>query len=128
MDIATLIGIVAAFGLVVGSILMGSGLSLFINVPSLLIVVGGTMGVSLINYPLKEILGIAGVIKNAFFCQTQQAAEIIATLVDFAGKGENFRSFTGVGSKLSKGVSSVSDDPGDERICFYVIDECWFLP
>ena len=86
MDIATLICLVAAFVLVTGSIMMGSGLTLFVNVPSMLIVVGGTMGVSLINYPLKEMVGIVAVIKNAFFYQTQQTTEIIANLVDFAGK------------------------------------------
>ena len=67
MDIATIVGLIAAFGLVVGSIAMGSGLSLFISVPSLLIVVGGTIGTSLINYPLKEMVGIVSIIKNAFF-------------------------------------------------------------
>ncbi len=86
MDIATVIGLVAAFGLVVGSILMGSGLGLFINPPSLLIVVGGTLGATLINYPLKEVIGIVSVVKNAFFHQTQSTTELIATLVDFAGK------------------------------------------
>ena len=58
MDIATIAGIVSAFGLVLVAIFMGGGLSLFINVPALMIVVGGTLGVTMINYPLKDVLGV----------------------------------------------------------------------
>ena len=57
MDIATLLGTVSAFGLVLIAIIMGGGLSLFINIPSLMIVVGGTLGATMINYPLKDVLG-----------------------------------------------------------------------
>jgi len=66
--------------------MLGSGLGTFVNVPSLLIVVGGTIGASLINYPLKEVLGVGGIIKNAFFYQMQSSQDLIASLVDFAGK------------------------------------------
>ena len=86
MDIATIVGIVAAFGLVVGSMVIGGGLGMFINVPSMLIVVGGTFGASLINYPLKEVLGIGGVIKHAFIYKVQSTSELISTLVDFSNK------------------------------------------
>ena len=47
MDLATLIGIISAFGLVIISILMGGGLMIFVNVPSLAIVVGGTLGTTI---------------------------------------------------------------------------------
>ena len=42
VDISTIIGLIAAALLVVGSILLGGELSAFIDVPSLLIVGGGT--------------------------------------------------------------------------------------
>ena len=42
MDLATIIGIVVGFGLVIGSILLGGSLWAFINIPGLLVVVGGT--------------------------------------------------------------------------------------
>ena len=54
MDIATVLGILSATGLVLGAIFMGSGLNVFINIPSLCIVVGGTIGVTLVAYPLKD--------------------------------------------------------------------------
>ncbi|MEM1349757.1 MAG: MotA/TolQ/ExbB proton channel family protein [Myxococcota bacterium] len=66
MDIATLIGLVLAFGLVIGSILVGGGLGAFIDVPSMLIVVFGTFAVGLVNYPLKDMISSASVAMNAF--------------------------------------------------------------
>jgi hypothetical protein len=44
MDFATVLGIVSAFGLVFMAIFMGGGIQLFVNVPALMIVVGGTLG------------------------------------------------------------------------------------
>ncbi|MBI9085897.1 MAG: MotA/TolQ/ExbB proton channel family protein [Desulfobacterales bacterium] len=84
MDIATLTGIIGAFGLVLTSILMGGSMAWFINVPSLLIVVGGTMGATLINYPLAEVMGVLRVTKNVFLTRNQPADQLIPTLVDFA--------------------------------------------
>lgn len=86
MDIATLLGIVSAFGLVVIAILIGGGLSLFINAPSLMIVVGATLGATMINYPLKELLGAISVVKNVFLAKSLSVEEIIKQFVGFGGK------------------------------------------
>ncbi len=86
MDIATLLGIVSAFGLVVAAIFMGGGLSLFINIPSALIVVGGTLGTTMINYPLGDMLKVVSVVKNALFSNTMRGSSLIEKFVDFANK------------------------------------------
>jgi chemotaxis protein MotA len=86
MDIATLLGIFSAFGLVVIAILIGGGLSLFINAPSLMIVVGATLGATMVNYPLKELLGAISVVKNVFFAKALSVEEIIRQFVGFGGK------------------------------------------
>ena len=41
MDLATLIGIVGAFAIICAAILVGGDFGVFVNVPSLLVVVGG---------------------------------------------------------------------------------------
>lgn len=84
MDLATIIGVVFAFGMVLMGIMSGGPISLFVNVPSLLIVVGGTLGIVFINYPLKDVFGLAGVVKNVFLTQTRDAQGLIPTFVDFA--------------------------------------------
>ncbi len=68
MDIATIIGAVTGFGLVLIAIFMGGGFMWFVNVPSLMIVVGGTIGVTLMNYPLSAMLSVIGeLLKTVFF-------------------------------------------------------------
>jgi chemotaxis protein MotA len=86
MDIATVLGIVSAFGLVLAAIFMGGGLNIFVNVPSLLIVVGGTVGVTLIAYPLKDFLGVLKVVQKALFSKNISVDELIKRFAGFASK------------------------------------------
>ncbi len=86
MDIATLLGIVSAFGLVIMAIVMGGGLSLFVDVPSLMIVVGGTLGATMINFPLKDVIGAVKVVRNVFLTKTIPLNHIIRQFVEFANK------------------------------------------
>ena len=78
MDITTLIGIAVAFGLVIISILMGGDGSWFINYPSVMIVLGGTMGATLLSFPLSEVLGVFKVAKNVFLHRSQIAGDCLA--------------------------------------------------
>ena len=84
MDIATLVGIVSAFALVFISIMLGSGLALFINIPSVMIVVGGTLGATMIHYPLKDVFGVFKVVKNVFFTKAWSTQEIIDRFIEFS--------------------------------------------
>lgn len=84
MDSATLLGILVAGGLVISSILMGGSGGWFVNYPSLMIVIGGTMGATLISYPLSDVVGVIKVTKNAFRHKTQNPLSLIPTMVDFA--------------------------------------------
>jgi chemotaxis protein MotA len=86
MDIATVLGILSATGLVLGAIFMGSGLNVFINIPSLCIVVGGTIGVTLVAYPLKDFLSVIKVVQKAIFTRNISATELISKFTDFANK------------------------------------------
>lgn len=85
MDVATLVGIVSAFALVLSAIVMGGSLALFVNVPSVLIVVGGSLGATMINYPLPDMLKIVKVVKNAFLHKQITANQVIAQFVKLAG-------------------------------------------
>ncbi len=86
MDLATLLGIIVAAGLVISSILMGGSGAWFINYPSLMIVLGGTMGATLINYPLSDVISVFKVTKNAFRNKTYQPINLIPRMVHFAKK------------------------------------------
>jgi len=82
VDIATIIGILVAFGLVVSAI--GGGISSFIDPPSMLIVIGGTVGVLLVGYPLKTALSVIGIVMKTFLYKVDSGSEVIAKLVELA--------------------------------------------
>lgn len=86
MDIATFFGITVAGGLVVISIIMGGSGAWFVNYPSLMIVVGGTMGATLLAYPLNEVLSVFKVAKNAFFHKTQSIQKLVPLMTELAKK------------------------------------------
>ena len=57
MDIASVIGLILAMGLILGSIAMGNApFAAFIDVPSGLVVIGGAFAAALIAFPLKSML------------------------------------------------------------------------
>ena len=66
MDIATLVGIVGAFGIVIYAMLSGGSVDMFVNVPSLLIVMVGSMFVVLMKFTLGQFLGAIKVAIKAF--------------------------------------------------------------
>lgn len=86
MDITTLIGIMVSFGLVIISILIGGDGTWFINYPSVMIVLGGTMGATLLSYPLSEVLSVFGVAKNVFLHRSQSPIKLIPLMCGFAKK------------------------------------------
>ena len=86
MDIATLVGILVSFCLVIISILVGGDGSWFVNAPSLMIVCGGTMGATLLAYPLKDVLSVFRVVKNVFMHKSQVVSELIPLITEFAKK------------------------------------------
>ena len=84
MDISTILGIVIGFGLVISAITMGGGASWFINTPSAMIVLGGTFGAVLINYPISDLLGVSKVAKNVFFRKKLKTEKMIEILLDMS--------------------------------------------
>ena len=84
MDIATVIGLVAGVTLVFAAIVMGGSPILYVNVPSVLIVLGGTFAALLINFPLSDGLNVFGTVRNAFFHKASTPEALIEKLVEFA--------------------------------------------
>jgi chemotaxis protein MotA len=85
MDIATVIGVSAGTGLVIfGSVLAGLGIGDIIDVPSILITVGGGFSSTIVGIPLDRLLGMHKFTKWAFFPQKADATGLIITLVNFA--------------------------------------------
>lgn len=89
MDIASLIGFLLGIGIIVAAIATGGDVMLFVNMPSLLIVIGGTFGVSLMRIPLADFLRSFGVLAKAFLNKKDDPNSLIeegVRLADVARK------------------------------------------
>ena len=84
MDLATIIGIVVGFGLIIGSILIGGSLMAFVNIPGIVIVLGGTLAATLISEKMGTFIGAAKVALKAFFSKPVVVDKTITRLVELA--------------------------------------------
>ncbi len=90
MDLATLIGLVGAFAIVLLAMILGGNPLVFVNVPSLLVVMGGTVFAVLMKFTLGQFLGAVGIAAKAFKFKTvtpHDLTEEVIGLADIARKG-----------------------------------------
>ena len=57
MDLATLIGMLGAVGFIIMSMILGGDIMMFVNVPSILIVFGGSLFVVMSAYTMGQFFG-----------------------------------------------------------------------
>ena len=85
MDISTVIGTVLGFGLVFFSMASGpGGLMIFVNVPSLAIVFGGTTAVTLMNFPLEQVKQIIKVTLRTYLFKLPTPQEEIERIIEYS--------------------------------------------
>ncbi len=77
MDMATFLGILSAFGLIAVAIAMGGEAGIFIDLPSILIVVGGTVGATMVNYQIKDVAAAFFIVRHAFFVKKESSAQAV---------------------------------------------------
>jgi chemotaxis protein MotA len=88
MDIATILGLISGvFFLLLGLCgfdLVLDNLRSFVDVPSIMIVGGGTIAAIMISFPLKELLRIPEIVMVCLRSKSNSAVELITKLVQFA--------------------------------------------
>lgn len=85
MDLATLVGLLLAVGMIAGSVTMSGGdLGMFWHSASFLTVVGGTLAALLICYPLKLVLRAPQLLLKSLFHTTTNLTALIAQIVELA--------------------------------------------
>lgn len=67
MDISTIAGLALATFAVLGSILYGSPLSIFIDIPSVVVVGGGVIATTLIKWPMENVKGLVTTFMKSIF-------------------------------------------------------------
>ena len=86
MDLATIIGILGAIGLIVMSMFMSSSgeMAMFADAPSSVIVFGGSLFIVLSNFTMSQFLGIGKVVAKAFMFKIETPEELIEKAVELA--------------------------------------------
>jgi chemotaxis protein MotA len=93
MDISTVIGLVLAIGAILGSILAAGDLNSFIDVPSVIVVCFGLVGITFMKWPLDMVIAIPKyVMKTIFFTPADPKATIeeICSLAETARRESVF--------------------------------------
>lgn len=103
MDIATIVGLVGAFGIVIMAMLMSGSIAMFVDVPSVLIVLVGTIFASLMKFSLGQFLGAGKVVGKSFAFKSPDPAELIDEIVSLADEARK-------GGLLSLEGKEVSSD------------------
>ncbi|MCP4021582.1 MAG: motility protein A [Desulfobacteraceae bacterium] len=86
MDIASIIGVISGIGFILGTIMLGSSIMMFVNIPSVLVVLGGTCAATMIAYPLSDFLKIFKVVVKVFMFKIEKPEDIISNLVETSNR------------------------------------------
>lgn len=91
MDIATVAGLLLAVAMMAGSLLVmgmeGKGsvnYASFIDPPAIMMVIGGGIGVGLVGFPLRNVLGLPKVLMKVFLHKPENLNHLIEQLVSLA--------------------------------------------
>lgn len=103
MDIATILGLAAAFGLVGWSIMVGGNLGGFINLPAAAIVLGGTFGSLLVHFPFSRLVGLFSILRKTMVYSQSEPDAVIGKMVKYAERARR------------EGMLALEDDSENEN-------------
>jgi chemotaxis protein MotA len=84
MDLATILGLLGGLGVVLGAMAFGGEIGIFVNTPSLLIVVVGTLLTAMTKFTLGQYLQAGKVAAKAFMFKSVHPNVIIDEVVEMA--------------------------------------------
>jgi len=123
MDMATVLGLAAGFGLMAAAIFLGGSPKSFVNPPSILIVIGGTLAITTACYSTQEMIRTLKLMLRTFFYSSRDSSEAathVLQIAEMARKNGILEVQNVLGSIqnepfLLKGMSMVVDgSPGEE--------------
>jgi len=137
MDITTILGVVSGISLIVVAIIMrmgGVGLKGFFDVSSMFITFGGAFAATLVNYPMKQVLGVFKIAKKVLTEREEDPAKLINQFIYFTkiahkqGILELEKELNKVNNEfLKRGVQLVVDGADQERIRTELETEITFI-
>ena len=86
MDLGTVVGLVLTLALLFGAMAMGVGIGPYIDIPSVLIVFGGTTGVLLIGFKMEQMKSLSKIFMIAIKPPQEDIPALIKKMVDYSTK------------------------------------------
>ena len=83
-DLTTVVGLIMTFALITAAIMLGHSKANFFNLPSVFIVVLGTMSVTAVAYSFEELKGTWSVMRQSFVVRRTPPAVMALQLMDIA--------------------------------------------
>ncbi len=84
MDIASLVGLIGAVAMIIGSMIYSGGVGPYVDIPSILIVIGGTFFAVMFTTPMGVFLGSFGAMAKAFMPKAKKREELITRMVELS--------------------------------------------
>ncbi|QMV13688.1 flagellar motor protein PomA [Vibrio spartinae] len=84
MDLATLIGLIGGLAFIVMAMVLGGGLMMFLDITSVLIVVGGSTCVVMMKFTFGQFFGAGKIAAKAFMFKSDEPEDLIARIVEMA--------------------------------------------
>lgn len=114
MDIATLIGLVGSFIIIIAAIFVGGSAGMFIDTAAILIVLVGSTFVVLMQYPLSQFLGAGKIAAKAFMFKSVPLDTLIDEIYGLADEARKGGLLSLEGKEvshpfLSKGIQMLVD-------------------
>ncbi len=86
MDLGTVVGLVVVLALIFSAMAMGVGIGPYIDIPSVLIVFGGTTGALLIAFKMEQMKSFGKIFMIAIKPPRENVPELIKKMVDYSIK------------------------------------------
>jgi len=84
MDRTTLLGLIVAFGAIGLSVMLEGGRAeSFVNVPAGILVLGGTIGATVVGLPWRQVADVPRVMKQAFLGRQVDSLEVMELMTEF---------------------------------------------
>jgi len=86
MDLATIIGVVAAFVLMVAAILIGGPIGAFIDMPSILLVLFGSVAIMAVGYPASHLKNAVKVVMHAIRTSPRSPDQVLQLMREMSSR------------------------------------------
>lgn len=84
MDIATVLGLIGALAFIAMAMLLGGNFGMYVDLPSVLIVFGGSTFVVLMQYPMRQFFSSFKIAGKAFAFKADDPEDLIAKIIEMA--------------------------------------------